>query len=186
MKSKASAEIGSSSTPTSTSTSTSTLRSDKQMTADQSDRLNESGIGTRSSEAETQVKAIRFENTSMERISLPSSSSRASSNSITTSSLDSSRSATTIATTVILTNLQNCIIDLRPQSPNLLGKITSLHANNLERCILFVPVEGSILLHSITECLLVISSHQVSLFFFYMKHSLCGNADLIVVPDARE
>jgi hypothetical protein len=61
-----------------------------------------------------------------------------------------------------LTNLQHCIIDLRPHSPNLPGKITSLHANNLERCILLVPVEGSILLHSITECLLIISSHQVS------------------------
>jgi len=102
--------------------------------------------------------AIRFENLTGRRLRLEKTSSTSS--------------------TVILSDLEGCIIDLRPLHPWALdhgihhddkmlekgkGKeITSVHAQNLKRCILLAPIDGSILLHKVQSCILVISSHQVS------------------------
>jgi hypothetical protein len=93
---------------------------------------------------------IRFENRSGERLTLAEDFT---------------------SSTVILTNLAGCIIDLRPafnRTGEEKGKgkekeITAVHAQNLDKCILYAPIDGSILLHSITSCILIISSHQVRL-----------------------
>lgn len=72
------------------------------------------------------------------------------------------------SSTVILRNLEMCIIDLRPSSSSEQNvsraktRITSLHGEGLRYCTVIVPVDGSVLLHSLTSCILVLSCHQVS------------------------
>jgi len=98
---------------------------------------------------------VRFENLRKSVIRLDSLNPNSSSN-LNTSS------------TVILKNLEMCIIDLRPSSSSektnsgARTKITSLHGEGLRYCTLIVPVDGSVLLHSLTSCILVLSCHQVS------------------------
>jgi hypothetical protein len=89
-----------------------------------------------------------------------------------------STSKSNISSTVIIKNLEMCIIDLRPSSSSsssssspssaeennskARARITSLHGEGLRYCTLIVPVDGSVLLHSLTSCILLISCHQVS------------------------
>jgi hypothetical protein len=90
-------------------------------------------------------------------------------------------SHTDISSTVILKNLDKCIIDLRPPSSNKnihsRARITSLHGEGLTYCTLIAPVDGSILLHSLTSCILIISCHQVSSPFIMTVD--------VAVPNAR-
>jgi hypothetical protein len=84
-----------------------------------------------------------------------------------------------MSSTVILKNLEMCIIDLRPSSSsassssspsafsskeknNSKARVTSLHGEGLRYCTLILPVDGSVLLHSLTSCILLMSCHQVS------------------------
>jgi len=78
-----------------------------------------------------------------------------------------------------LSNLSHCIIDLvsRPKTEGL-GKIRALHARNITRCVLIMPIiEGSALLHEFKDCTVVLGCHQVRKTIFevaseLMKHSV--------------
>lgn len=62
-----------------------------------------------------------------------------------------------------LSNLSHCIIDFvsRPKNGGL-GNIRALHAHNITRCVLIMPViEGSALLHEFKDCTVVLGCHQV-------------------------
>jgi len=65
---------------------------------------------------------------------------------------------------ISLSNLSHCIIDFvsRPKNEGL-GKIRALHARNITRCVLIMPIiEGSALLHEFRDCTIVLGCHQVS------------------------
>jgi Tubulin binding cofactor C len=64
---------------------------------------------------------------------------------------------------VSLSNLSHCVVDFvsRPKNEGL-GKIRALHARNVTRCILIMPIiDGSALLHEFKDCTLILGCHQV-------------------------
>ncbi|KIM36139.1 hypothetical protein M413DRAFT_449346 [Hebeloma cylindrosporum] len=70
-------------------------------------------------------------------------------------------------TDLAISDLDFCIIDLLPSSTttndgssgNMI--ISALHARNLTNCVLLLPViEGSALLHDLSQCVIVLGSHQ--------------------------
>lgn len=60
-----------------------------------------------------------------------------------------------------LTNLSNCIVSI--SSP-----ISALHASFLTRCVLILPaVSGSLILHDLHDCILLVDCHQVRLLYVH-------------------
>lgn len=60
---------------------------------------------------------------------------------------------------VTIADLDNCIVDLISSSTPVL---TALHIRNLTNTILLLPViKGSVLLHNLTRCIIVVGCHQV-------------------------
>lgn len=87
---------------------------------------------------------------------------------LTTSNLDPPPEKGTTYT-LSLDTLIDCIIDLRPPSSTNQSAskgsaiLTSLHAKNLRRCILVLPVlKGSLMITDIEDCLIVVGAQQVS------------------------
>ncbi|KAF9557807.1 TBCC-domain-containing protein [Agrocybe pediades] len=65
-------------------------------------------------------------------------------------------------TDLSVSDLDHCIVDLLPASD---GEtpivISALHARNLSNCIILLPsIEGSALLHDLSQCIIVLGSHQ--------------------------
>ncbi|KAH9481509.1 Tubulin-folding cofactor C [Psilocybe cubensis] len=70
-------------------------------------------------------------------------------------------------TDLALSDLDNCVVNLLPPIPSISdGRtesliLTALHARNLTNCIILLPsIEGSALLHDMSNCILVLGSHQ--------------------------
>lgn len=79
-----------------------------------------------------------------------------------------------------ISDLDHCIVNLIPQSPqsNALGDgsprarldISALHVHNLTNTILLLPsIDGSVLFHSLSQCILVVGCRQVSLLLISVE-----------------
>ncbi|KAI0050272.1 TBCC-domain-containing protein [Auriscalpium vulgare] len=75
---------------------------------------------------------------------------------------DSSQSGLTIA------DLDHCLVDLRPAVPNDTAQVTlqpapltALHIRNvLDSILVLPPLKGSVILHNVTRCVVVVGCHQ--------------------------
>ena len=79
---------------------------------------------------------------------------------------------------ISLSNLSHCIIDFvsRPKNGGL-GKIRAVHARNITRCVLIMPIiEGSALLHEFKDCTIVMGCHQVREASSKQLQSLMGHS----------
>lgn len=63
---------------------------------------------------------------------------------------------------VSIYNLDNCVVDFLGKAKNETPKISALHGRNLTNCVLYLPlIEGSVLLHDLKQCVIVLGCHQV-------------------------
>ena len=66
---------------------------------------------------------------------------------------------------VSIYNLDNCVVDFLGKTKNETPKISALHGRNLTNCVLYLPlIEGSVLLHDLKHCTVVLGCHQVCWF----------------------
>ncbi|KIJ63648.1 hypothetical protein HYDPIDRAFT_113147 [Hydnomerulius pinastri MD-312] len=66
----------------------------------------------------------------------------------------------TTSAEVSISDLDNCIVNLLPQG-NDGTEISAFHVQRVSRCIfLFPPIAGSIILHDLTQCVIVTGCHQ--------------------------
>lgn len=66
------------------------------------------------------------------------------------------------AYTLTLSDLESCVIDLRPAQLPAGPALTTLHIRGLRSCILIAPIiSGSALASAIYDCLLIIGAQQV-------------------------
>ncbi|KDR74955.1 hypothetical protein GALMADRAFT_249908 [Galerina marginata CBS 339.88] len=73
-------------------------------------------------------------------------------------------------TDLSISDLSNCIVNLLPPSASASTStptderliISALHARNLTNCVILLPsIQGSALLHDLTQCIIVLGCHQV-------------------------
>ena len=63
---------------------------------------------------------------------------------------------------VSIYDLDACVVDFLGNSQNETPKLSVLHGRNLTNCILYLPlIEGSVLLHGLQRCIIVLGCHQV-------------------------
>lgn len=63
-------------------------------------------------------------------------------------------------------DLTNCIVNLASQTTGGV-QITALHIHNLKNCLLLLPdITGSVMLHDLNRCNIVVGCHQVSKFVY--------------------
>ncbi|KAF9530526.1 tubulin binding cofactor C-domain-containing protein [Crepidotus variabilis] len=95
--------------------------------------------------------------------------SEPSSNSIVVSNLSrqyinrESLSVHNLQTDLALSDLDGCIINLLPAASGSVEalRLGALHARNIKNCVLMLPIfEGSALLHDLSNCVIVLGSHQ--------------------------
>lgn len=62
---------------------------------------------------------------------------------------------------VSISDLDNCIVNLLPGDEDY-TKITALHVQRVSRSVVLLPqISGSIILHDLSECVIVVGCHQV-------------------------
>lgn len=62
---------------------------------------------------------------------------------------------------VSISDLDNCIVNLLPGDEDH-TKITALHVQRVSRSVVLLPqISGSIILHDLSECVIVVGCHQV-------------------------
>lgn len=62
-----------------------------------------------------------------------------------------------------IADLDHCILDLLPRDGSE-ERLTALHIRDVRDCVLLLPqVAGSVLMHSLERCILVVGCHQVSI-----------------------
>ena len=62
---------------------------------------------------------------------------------------------------VSISDLDNCIVNLLPGDDDQ-TEITALHLQRISRSVILLPqISGSIILHDLSECVIVVGCHQV-------------------------
>lgn len=90
---------------------------------------------------------------------------------LTRSSLPEHSSQTNLS----IFDLDHCIVDLLGKDSEVASKddlsISALHVRNLSNCVLLLPIiEGSALLHDMSNCTIVLGCHQVCQVVTYSQH----------------
>ena len=66
---------------------------------------------------------------------------------------------------VSIYDLDNCVVDFLGDTKNKTPKISALHGRNITNSVLYLPlIEGSVLLHGLKRCVIVLGCHQVCRF----------------------
>lgn len=87
---------------------------------------------------------------------------------LTTESLDTTPEPLPSHSSLSVSSLSSCVLDLRSTSSSPKGGITvnALHVKNLRRVVLLAGyIDGSVMLHDCEDCLIVLGCRQVSMAF---------------------